>query len=238
MGTSASVTTVVVTGGYGRLGTALQGVLPSAIFLSRQSLDVSNAIACRTVLDALHPTTIIHLAAETRHNAPWGSYVANNILATAFVAQWAQKHAARLVYTSTDYVYPGTHGGYPECSAILPINAYARSKYAAECVVAGVEGSLTIRGSWYNAYSVERAATDAFTSRVPVQWAAACLGTLVGSAIAGVLNLGGTRRSLYEIALEGNQRVVPCSRYNLDVGYEIPYDVSLDTTRARSLGIR
>src|SRR3990167_8794115 len=167
-----STATVVVTGGSGRLGTALQSLLPHAVFLSKQSLDVSNPGACKAWFNGWRPSLIMHLAAETRPNAPWGGDVANNIQGTLNVAQWARRTGARLVYTSTDYVYPGDTGHYRESDAIRPINAYAWSKLAGECIVSGLENALTVRGSWYSGFAPERAATDAFTSKLPVHLAA------------------------------------------------------------------
>ena len=48
----------------------------------------------------------------------------------------------RLIYMSTDYVYPGTTGNYKEEDPLLPINDYAWTKLGGECAVQLYNNSL------------------------------------------------------------------------------------------------
>lgn len=181
---------------------------------------------------------ILHLAAETQHNASSESYLKDNIIGTANIALCALKQGARLVYLSTDYAYPGDRGGYKESDPIRPIGFYAGSKVAGELATQMVPDHLIIRGSFYSSLAFPVGAVDAYTSRIPLARAAPQVAALATSQTTGIINIGGTRRSLFEIISgEFRPNVRPVSRTELNTPYPFPHDVSLDTSRARSLGI-
>ena len=229
----------VVTGGSGRLGTALRPYFSDALFPTRAELDVANPNSINRYFSARSVGCIVHLAAETRYDAPWDLLVRTNIVGTAQIALVAQKQGARCVYTSTDYVYPGLTGGYREDSPVAPVGRYGLSKYGGEASVAPLDNACIIRGSWYAALAWDVGAVDAYTSRVPVSVAAHWVATLARSTVTGVWNVGGTRRSFYEIGVsEGHPRLRPVSRTELKLPYPLPPDSSVDTTKMRAYGLR
>lgn len=229
----------VITGSGGQLGQALIPYFPHATFTTRDDLDVANANSCNRFFSTHSVSLILHLAAETGFNASSESYLKNNIIGTANIALCALKQGARLVYCSTDYVFPGTRGGYAESDPVQPVGRYAASKLAGELATQMVPNSLVVRGSWYSRLDFVVGAIDAYTSRIPVDAAAAQIATLAQSTTTGIIHIGGARRSHYEIiAAEFRPNVRPVSRTELNLPYVMPKDVSLDTTRARSLGVR
>jgi dTDP-4-dehydrorhamnose reductase len=233
---NSSLTRIVVTGGAGQLAQCLKPYFPFAEYPTKKELNVADQGSCKAYFSTRSVELILHLAAETAFDAPAESYLMNNVVGTTNIALWAKRIGARLVYTSTDYVYPGTDGPYDELAPIAPIGAYATSKYAGECAVALHPNALTIRGSWYSRLDWPSAALDAFSSRQPVELAAGQVAALACSLATGVVNVGGPRRSIYEIvATEFNPRVVPCQRKDLRLPYEVPADVSLNCERARAL---
>ena len=56
-----------------------------------------------------------------------------------------QKENIKLIYFSTNFVYPGKKGNYKETDPVLPINKYAISKFGGECSVQMYENSLILR---------------------------------------------------------------------------------------------
>ena len=52
---------------------------------------------------------------------------------------------SRLIFFSSQYVYPGTKGNYKEEDALKPWNNYAWSKLGGECAVQMYKNSLIIR---------------------------------------------------------------------------------------------
>jgi dTDP-4-dehydrorhamnose reductase len=69
-----------------------------------------------------------------------------NVDLTRAVAQAAARHGSRLVYLSTDTVFDGNRGNYREEDPPSPINEYARTKAAAERIVAeSVRDAVIVR---------------------------------------------------------------------------------------------
>jgi dTDP-4-dehydrorhamnose reductase len=223
------LTKILVTGGEGILAQALKQYFPYADYCGRETCDVTRPEHVRQAFQNLKPDLVIHCAAQTSHNAEPFAYVQTNIQGTVNVAAQAKKTGARVVFLSTDYL-----GARSEHDAVTPVNTYAASKYAGECVVRTLGNALVVRGSWYSRLDLSHAATDAFTSKLPVDRAAYYVATLATSAYTGTVNIAGARRSIYEIALEFNPRVTPVSRHQIHLSYELPADTSLDTTRLAS----
>lgn len=219
-------TRILVTGGEGILGTALRDYFPFADYRGHYDCDVTSAVKLRQVFHDVRPELVIHCAAMTSHNAEPQAYAVNNIQGTINVVGNARRGGARVVYLSTDYLNASR-----ETSPVAPVNQYAASKFAGELVAAGLRDHLVIRGSWYDRLQLTHAATDAFTSKLPVARAAYYVAALAVSSLTGVINIGNGRRSLYEIALEFNEQVVPVERKQIKLAYELPADCSLDTTR-------
>jgi len=230
---------VAVTGANGKLATALRPYFPTATWLSRESLDVANQRAVRQHWGSNPVDLVIHCGAETRHDATGRSLLYNNVCGSAFVSGECIRLGARLVYASTDYVYSGVQGLHKEWEPVLPVNDYARSKLAGEYAALANPNTLVIRGSWYTGMNEWKyAASNCYTSKIPVATAAGWIAQLSLSTHTGVMNVGGARRSMYEIALETNQDVKPVPRDNFNLPYLLPADVSLDTGRMRrALGI-
>lgn len=230
----SATTRICVTGGDGLLATALRDYFPHATFLSHRSLDVGNYGQCKQHFSQHPYDLIIHCGAVTSAAAPPETFIQTNIVGTCNIVQWARKQNARLVYTSTDYVYPGT-GQHKESDPVLPVNGYAWSKLGGEAAVRQYANSVVIRGSWYGDLSLQhRATTDGYTSKVPVEKAAYQIAAVSTSSLTGTVHVGGPRRSFYEIVVtEANPRCRPMTRAEAGLPYRLPADVSLDLTRVK-----
>ena len=223
---------VLVTGAEGRLGRPLQDIWPQARFLSRSQCDVSDW-AQVAALGAEQPTHIVHLAAATDYNADPQKYLWSNIVGTAHIAALALLNNARLVFTSTVYVYQCEFGRYNEDDSLQPVGKYAWSKLGGEAAVRQVPNHLIIRGCWYDKLAWETAAWDAYSTRMPARQAAQWIKELVLSDEQGVINIGGPVRTLYDIVKEQNPNVREISRDELSgLPYLFPASACVDTTRA------
>lgn len=226
-------TRILVTGGSGRLGSELKAYFPLAEYPTHQQLDVRHQNSV-TRWFGTHPVDlIIHCAASTRHDAPASDWIQDNIIGTANVVLAARQQNARLVFTSTDYVYPCQTGGYRETDPLLPVNGYAWSKLGAEASAQCYPNALIIRGSWYSTLGYTVAAHDAYTSKLPVHKAAYYVAALSCSTLTGVVNIGDGRRSIYEVAMEFEPTVTPIGRAKIRI--PVPPDASLDTTKLKGV---
>lgn len=230
----SSHTRIAVTGGDGILAAALRPYFPNADYLSRQSCDVADGGSVKRWFSQHSYDLVIHAAAETNAAAAPQALAQTNVVGTANVVHWARKQGARLVYLSTDYVYPGT-GNHRETDPVQPHNEYARSKLAGELVARSHPMTMVIRGSWYSTLQYAKAAHDAYTSRQNVDKAAPTIAALSTSTHTGIVNVGGPKRSIYEIVVtEMNPGVFSVPRHQVQP-VPPPKDVSLDCSKARRL---
>ena len=98
-------------------------------------LDVLDTDAVERVMEDFAPSVVVHAAAisqveacETDKEACW----ALNVDATAALAAACYRHGSRMVLLSSDFVFDGRSGPYAEDDRPFPLNAYGRSKLAAE----------------------------------------------------------------------------------------------------------
>jgi dTDP-4-dehydrorhamnose reductase len=137
---------VLVTGASGLLGNALlreasqRSIIAVAAYnthplKSGLQMDITEEAQVHATIRRVAPDYVIHTAAftdvdacETEPRCAWDV----NALGTKNVAEACEKHDARLIYISTDYVFDGEEGPYSEEAATHPINVYGESKLAGE----------------------------------------------------------------------------------------------------------
>ena len=102
------------------------------------ALDINDHAAVERLFLDFSPTAVVHLAAmskvetcEQDKEACWRV----NVDATANLARLCKYYGARLVFLSTDFLFDGKSGPYAEDDYPAPVNAYGRSKQAAENAV-------------------------------------------------------------------------------------------------------
>ena len=68
------------------------------------------------------------------HEKNISNSISTNIIGTSNVVKICSQYNIKLIYFSTNYVYPGKKGDYSENDPVLPINNYALSKFGGECI--------------------------------------------------------------------------------------------------------
>jgi dTDP-4-dehydrorhamnose reductase len=147
---------ILVTGARGMLAQALvpelRGHGHEVVALDREALDVTDEGAVHRRIGAEAPAAVVQCAAYTAVDAAENDEPAAfrlNAEATRYVAGACQRIGARLVYPSTDYVFPGDGDRpYRPADATDPINAYGRSKLAGEQAALSASGAMVVRTSW------------------------------------------------------------------------------------------
>lgn len=142
----------LVTGAGGQLGQALARLMPRAVLLTRQDLDVTDRQAVVAALNRYRPGVVVHAAAWTRVDAavrdPDGARRVN-VGGTQAMAAAAARVGALLVYPSTDYVFAGTRRRpLLEEDPTGPLSVYGQTKLEGEEAARGCERHLIIRTSW------------------------------------------------------------------------------------------
>jgi dTDP-4-dehydrorhamnose reductase len=147
---------ILITGHKGQLGQALLRRLPEALGADLPEVDITTAASIAGAVDAARPEVIIHCAAMTDVDGaarqPDLAYRING-LGTQNVALAAARSGAALLHISTNEVFDGAkRSPYFEFDATGPINAYARSKLAAEWFVTHLlQRFYLVRTSWLSA---------------------------------------------------------------------------------------
>lgn len=147
---------ILLTGAGGLLGRALQKELPKAGFsltaLTHAALDVTDPEDTAAALDEHHPDVVINCAAYTRvddaeqHES---EAAAINTHAARALALLCKARDLRIVYPSTDYVFPGDQvQPYSPEDPPRPLNAYGRTKLGGEEGTRVAPDHLIIRTSW------------------------------------------------------------------------------------------
>ena len=144
---------LLVTGGAGRLATALRAAAPAATCLSRAELDVTDPTSIAHALDRFRPAAVINTAAMAdvdRCEAEPNLAHAINAQGARDLAQACASRGVRLVHVSTDYVFGGAGGGpFGESDPPAPTSAYGLGKALGEqLVLAAHPGACIARVAW------------------------------------------------------------------------------------------
>jgi dTDP-4-dehydrorhamnose reductase len=230
---------VLLTGGSGLLGTELQRIA--------KKFDIEYIAPRSNELNVAHDknvewyanneaelyrrkiTTLVHCAAwtdvpkaeECKEHA-----ISINILGTKNMRYLCQRFMYKLVYISTDYVYPGDRGNYAETDQTRPVNFYAFTKLAGEAYAD--KNDLIIRTSFKpSKWEFEKAFTDLYTSADYIDIIAEKISRLIVSSATGIYNVGTERKSIYDLAISRNPDVKPMS-YKEIKNVNLPQDVSMN----------
>jgi dTDP-4-dehydrorhamnose reductase len=147
---------VLITGGSGQVGHALQQTAPEAIELltpSRQELDLAQTSDIEKKLPLLAPDAVINAAAFTAvdkaENAP---ELAQRINADAVgeIAAYCQRLDIPLIHISTDFVFNGQQSvPYKPEDQPDPLGTYGKTKYAGEiAALKAYPNTYIVRSSW------------------------------------------------------------------------------------------
>jgi dTDP-4-dehydrorhamnose reductase len=150
---------VLVTGVTGQLGydvvRVLRGRGVEVVGATRSEMPLDDPGKARAFVEVTRPDAVIHCAAYTavdRAEEERELCLTVNAESTRAIAGACEKIGAKLVYISTDYVFPGTGERFCETGdETAPCNAYGASKLAGEDAVRDTMGSgrfFIVRVSW------------------------------------------------------------------------------------------
>lgn len=143
---------ILIIGGSGQLGRALQTVFPEAATVGRDRLDISSPKSLVT-FDWSSFEVIINAAAWTdvdgaeipeNREAVWSA----NAGGPAQLATIAARTGKRLIHFSSDYVFDGKKATYAESAPLSPLSVYGAAKAAGDLAVGTLENYYIFRTSW------------------------------------------------------------------------------------------
>ncbi|WPC09056.1 dTDP-4-dehydrorhamnose reductase [Globicatella sp. PHS-GS-PNBC-21-1553] len=149
---------ILVTGGYGQLGTELRLLLDERkipyLATDSNELDITDKEAVEKFLTKHKPNFIMHCAAYTAvdkaEDEGKEACFQVNVEGTQNIAKAASKIGATVIYISTDYVFDGKFvGELSEEHSVNPISVYGETKYKGEQAIRdNLDNFYIVRTSW------------------------------------------------------------------------------------------
>ncbi len=203
---------IVITGGEGRFAKSLKSsnIGLNIFYPNKKELNILNTKSIDKYLKKIKPRYVLHAAGLSRpmniHDKNISKSIDLNIIGTANVVKMCEKYNIKLIYFSTNYIYPGKKGNYKELDPILPINTYAWSKLGGECSVKLYKNSLILRLSMCEKPFIHKYAFfDIKTNFMFHDDFAKILPKILNKK--GILNVGGKIQTIYAFAKKNNPRV-------------------------------
>ena len=230
---------IVVTGGSGRFGEHLKKIKSNhkLFFPNKKDLNILKPKSIEAYLKNKKADIVIHLAGLSRpmdiHNKKIEKSIELNIIGTANVTKICSKKNVKLIYFSTNYVYPGTKGNYKETEPVLPVNNYAWSKLGGEASVQLYKNSLILRVSMTERPFVhDKAFANVKTSFMYHDEVSKVLFRLLNKK--GIINLGGKTQFIFEFAKKDKKDVQKIFlKKEDDLG--MPFDSSINIDKLNKI---
>ena len=231
---------ILITGSDGRFAKILKKSFfgKNIYYRNKKQLDILNYNKIEKFLRKYKIKTVIHLAAVSRpmaiHEKKISKSIHVNIIGTANVVMACEKNGIKLIYFSTNYVYPGKKGNYKEIDPLLPINNYAWSKLGGEASVQMYKKSLILRLSMTEyPFIHKKAFSNIKTSFMYQTDVAKILPKLI--SYNGIINVGGKSQSPYQFAKK-NVKSVKKSLFNIKKSrVMMPKNSSINLTKLKKI---
>ena len=202
---------IVITGGQGRFARTLKhNTKLNIYFPNKRELNILSYKSIENYIKKIKPKYILHAAALSRpmsiHDKNIALSINLNIIGTANIVKACEKFKIKLIYFSTNYVYPGKKGNYRETDALLPVNNYAWSKLGGECAVKLYKNSLIVRLCMCEKPFIHKYAfSDIKTNFMFHEDFVKIIPKILNKK--GILNAGGKIQTIYDFAKKSNPMV-------------------------------
>lgn len=227
---------ILISGGNGRLcGELLKANAGehSALAPDRSDMDITDPLSIDAVMDSFRPDVFIHAAALTKPLSAHENIAKSidaNIIGTCNVVKACAARGVKLVYISTDYVYQKESEDAKETDPVLPFTKYGWSKMGGECAVVMYDGSLILRGAFFESpFPYDQAYTNVVKNQMYQTESARIILSLLDEK--GVINIGSEKaQSIYQFAQKTKPEVKPVEFS----GDSVSKRLILNTERMRS----
>ena len=203
---------IALTGGNSRFAKTLKKKFfgKNIIYLNKSDFNILNFEKINSFLKKNKIKILIHLAGLSRpmvnHEKYINESIDKNIIGTSNVVKACNNNNVKLIFFSTNYVYPGLKGPYREDSALKPFNNYGWSKLGAESAVRLYKNSLILRICMTEKPFLHKYAfTNVTTNFMFHDDLAKNFAKIIHRK--GIINVGGERLSVYNFAKKFNKNI-------------------------------
>ena len=230
---------IVFTGGSGRFAREFRKLKHKykIDYPSKKELNIESLNSILKYLNKKKPNYLIHCAGLSRpmkvHEKNISKSILINIIGTSNIVRACEKKKIKLIYFSTNYIYPGTKGNYNEKDPMLPKNNYSWSKLGGESSVQMYKNSLVLRVCMTEKPFIhDRAFHDFITNFIYHENIAKNLLKLIDKK--GVINVGGKIQSVYKFAKQYNPKIKKISAKKI-LGPNYPLNPSMNIKKYRKI---
>ena len=230
---------IVFTGGSGRFGKIFKSKtrLKNVLYPKRNELNILNTLSIQKYLSKKKPNIVIHAAGLSRpmdmHDKDINLSIDTNIIGTCNLVKICNKLKIKIIYLSTNYVYPGVTGNYKENDPLLPYNNYSWSKLGGECAVHMYKNSLIIRLCMTEKPFVHNFAfKDLITNFIFQEDFVKVIPKLIKHN--GIINFGGKAMSVYNFAKKTKKNIKGVTAFKL-LNKKIPLNHSMNLKKTNKI---
>ena len=142
----------LIIGAGGQLGRALIPAFPSAIPITRSTLELGDPESIKgfdftpygVVINAAAYTKVDAAESQAGRREAW----AVNVAGVGALVEAARTHRFTLVHISSDYVFDGSQTPHAETEPFSPVGVYGQTKAAADALVGSLPAHYVLRTSW------------------------------------------------------------------------------------------
>ena len=168
-----------------------------------------------------------------------------NVLGTANIAESIKKISKKynkkikLVYISSDAVYPSTKGNYKESDKLKHYNYYGFTKIKGEKIVKNLKDYIIIRTRFFNKKKIKFkfSAVNLYNSGLEVSQVSNYIYKLLKKKFKGIINIGGKKVSDYKKYKKFKSNLKPCDKSKIlsDLNFKIAIDASMNISKLRKI---
>ena len=263
---------IILTGADGFLGKKVFSYLNKEGFdvvpLYHKDVDITKYEVLKKFFYKVKPDFVVHTAALTsvdyceEHKE---EAFRVNVIATDFMQDLCYELKAKLLFTSTNYVFDGEKGNYKEDDERNPVNYYGLSKLAAEDITLKSPNNIILRPSLLYGFNDRNdkahfvsfivnklnkgeqvnVAADLVLNPTLIDDVAIAIKKLIDKDAIGVFNCSGSEKiSRYDFAVKiarffnlNSELIKPVLSSRIDFKAKRPRDSSLDNSKIKKLGI-
>ncbi len=230
----------LITGGDGRFANELKKKFRNKkfIFLNKKKLNILKRKQIEQQIKKYKPYAIIHLAGLSRpmiiHEKNIEKSISLNIIGTSNIVIECAKKNVKVIYFSTNYIYPGKKGNYSENSPLLPLNNYSWSKLGGEAAVQMYKNSLILRIAmsekpWIHPKAFSNIKTNFLYHDEVIKILPKLL------LKKGIINVGGNDRSIFNFAKRTNKNVKRTLYFSKKNDVKMQSNSSINITKLKKI---
>ena len=235
---------ILLTGGSGTLGRAIinSGLFKNLFAPTSKQVNILHYKELKKFIFKNKINLIIHCAALARMKEcekNISKAIEINVRGTLNIIRSIQRKKIKLIYISSDGVYPSLRGNYSETDPVKPYNIYGWTKVAAEFLVKTLDKFLIIRTRFFSKDKIlfKYSANNIYSSSIEVNKLVIIIYKLIKKNISGIINVGQKKISDYDNYKQYNIKLKSCSKNKIvkEINFKIGTNSSLNLNKLKKI---